>query len=99
HPEPILVRKGMAPKAVTVGGMIMGVFDEALFEEAVVDLEPGDSLVLLTDGVIEAPGADGKRASFDRVLQTLDRPRGERARARAAGRMVEDMAGVGLKRA
>ena len=110
HPEPILVRKGMAPKAVTVGGMIMGVFDEALFEEAVVDLEPGDSLVLLTDGVIEAPGADGKRASLDRVLQTLDLARGERAQAQAealtggllaeaAGRMADDMTAFVLKRA
>ena len=89
---------------------LRGHFDEALFEEAVVDLEPGDSLVLLTDGVIEAPGADGKRASFDRVLQTLDRARGERAQAQAealtggllaeaAGRMSDDMTAFVLKRA
>jgi sigma-B regulation protein RsbU (phosphoserine phosphatase) len=109
HPEPILVRRGATPKAVTVGGMIMGVFDEAVFEEAVVELEPGDSLVLLTDGVIEAPGADGKRASLDRVLQLLDRSRGERAQAQAealtggllaeaSGRMADDMTAFVLKR-
>jgi sigma-B regulation protein RsbU (phosphoserine phosphatase) len=109
HPEPILVRRGATPKAVTVGGMIMGVFDEAVFEEEVVELEPGDSLVLLTDGVIEAPGADGKRASLDRVLQLLDRSRGERAQAQAealtggllaeaSGRMADDMTAFVLKR-
>jgi len=109
HPEPILLRRGVTPKAVTVGGMIMGVFDEAVFEEAVVELEPGDSLVLLTDGVIEAPGADGKRTSLDRVLQVLDRSRGERAQAQAealtggllaeaSGRMADDMTAFVLKR-
>ena len=80
-----------------------------MFEEAVVDLEPGDSLVLLTDGVIEAPGVEGKRASFDRVLKSLDGSRGERAQAQAealtggllaevAGRMADDMTAFVLKR-
>jgi sigma-B regulation protein RsbU (phosphoserine phosphatase) len=109
HPEPILLRQGAAPKPVTVGGMILGVFDEAAFEETTVDLEPGDSLIFLTDGVIEAPGADGKRASLDRVLQTIDRARGESAQRQAevlteelltgaSGRMADDMTAFVLKR-
>ena len=109
HPEPILVRKGVAPKPVSVGGMILGVFDEAVFEEAEVDLEPGDSLVFLTDGVIEVPGADGTRAGLDRVLQILDRARGEGAQRQAeaittdrltvaSGRIADDMTAFALKR-
>jgi sigma-B regulation protein RsbU (phosphoserine phosphatase) len=109
HPEPILVREGKAPKPVTVGGMILGVFEEALFEEAVVHLEPGDTLTILTDGVIEVSGADGKRAGLDRVLRTLDRCRGESARSQAealteeiragaSGRMTDDMTAFVLRR-
>lgn len=109
HPEPILVRKGAPPKAVSVGGMILGVFEEAVFEEAEVDLETGDSLILLTDGVIEAPGPDGKRSGLEQVLQRLDRSRGESAQrqaealttevlAVASGRMADDMTAFALKR-
>ena len=109
HPEPILVRKGAAPKPVSVGGTILGVFDEAVFEEAEVDLESGDSLIFLTDGVIEAPGADGTRPGLERVLQTLDRARGESAQRQAealtagtmtaaSGRIADDMTAFALKR-
>jgi phosphoserine phosphatase RsbU/P len=109
HPEPILVRAGAPPKPVSVGGMILGVFEEAAFEEAEVDLESGDSLVFLTDGVIEAPGGDGQRPGLARVLQALDRSRGLGAQgqaealtsevlAEAAGRMRDDMTAVVLKR-
>jgi sigma-B regulation protein RsbU (phosphoserine phosphatase) len=109
HPEPILVRQGAAPKPVSVGGMILGVFEEALFEETEVDLEAGDSLVILTDGVIEVPGPEGKRVGLDRVLQTLDRVRGESAQrqaealtaetlASASGRITDDMTAFVLKR-
>jgi len=109
HPEPILVRRGRPPKPVTVGGMILGVFEEAVFEESEVDLEPGDSLVFMTDGVIEARAADGKRGGLDRVLQTLEQSRAESAQCQAdalttemltgaAGRIADDMTAFVLKR-
>jgi phosphoserine phosphatase RsbU/P len=109
HPEPILLRGGAAPKSVSVGGMMLGVFEEAAFEEAELDLEPGDSLVFVTDGVIEAPGADGKRPGLLHILRLLDRSRGLGARgqaealtaevmAGAAGQMRDDMTAFVLKR-
>jgi sigma-B regulation protein RsbU (phosphoserine phosphatase) len=109
HPEPVLVRAGAAPRTVPVGGMMLGVFEEAAFEEADVDLESGDSLILLTDGVIEAPVANGSRPGLDRVLKALDRSRHLTAQAQAealtaevladaTGRMRDDMTAVILKR-
>ena len=59
HPEPLLMRAAGIPAPVRVGGMILGVFEETDFEQVEIDLEPGDSLVLLTDGLIEAPESGG----------------------------------------
>ena len=75
HPEPILMRAAGAPGPVRVGGMILGVFEETDFEQVEIDLEPGDSLVLLTDGLIEAPESGGKRPGLPRVLDALVRAR------------------------
>src|SRR5262249_18556859 len=72
-PGPLLMRAGAAPAPVRVGGMILGVFEETDFEQVEVDLEPGDSLVFLTDGFIEAPESGGKRPGLPRVLEALAR--------------------------
>jgi phosphoserine phosphatase RsbU/P len=109
HPEPVLLRTGAGPEPVSVGGMMLGVFEEAVFEGAEIDLEPGDSLAFLTDGVIDAPAADGKRPGLPRVLRALDRSRALGAQAQAealtaemlagaAGRMRDDMTVFVLKR-
>ena len=41
-------------KELTTGGMIIGMFPFASYEEAVVDLQSGDVLMAFTDGVTEA---------------------------------------------
>jgi len=41
------------------GGLILGVFDFALFEDVEVELENGDLLLLYTDGVTETESPDG----------------------------------------
>ena len=69
------MRAGAKPAPVRVGGMILGVFEESDFGQVEIDLESGDSLVLLTDGLIEAPESGGKRPGLPRVLETLTRSR------------------------
>jgi GAF domain-containing protein len=55
HPPPLLVRGG---RVVPVGdaGVIAGAFDGETWPEATVTLEPGDVLVLYTDGVLDTVG-------------------------------------------
>ena len=70
HPHPLLIRNG---RAVIVGepGPLLGVVDEPFWEPATVTVEPGDQLILYTDGVIEAKRANGERFGTDRLCEGL----------------------------
>ncbi len=54
HPHPMLQRADGTVMPVGVGGMPVGVFDEADFSEIELTLEPGDRLFIASDGVSEA---------------------------------------------
>lgn len=54
HPLPLLMRSGGAVETVGVPGTLMGVWADPRLEDASARLEPGDTLVLYTDGVTEA---------------------------------------------
>jgi phosphoserine phosphatase RsbU/P len=60
HPSPILLRRGIAEEAFTEGSFPVGLVPEAEYSSASVQLEPGDTLVLFSDGVTEAmdPGQE-----------------------------------------
>lgn len=59
HPAPLLVRGGESTP-VEVHGSLLGAFDDAHWEPVELTLDTGDQLVLYTDGVIEAPCAEGR---------------------------------------
>jgi phosphoserine phosphatase RsbU/P len=55
HPSPILIRRGgNAEEAFTEGSFPVGLVPQAEYATACVKLEPGDTLVLFSDGVTEA---------------------------------------------
>jgi putative ABC transport system permease protein len=59
HNPPYLVRRsdgadGVEIRELTVGGMVLGLFPEMTWDEAVVELQRGDVLIAFTDGVTEA---------------------------------------------
>jgi phosphoserine phosphatase RsbU/P len=70
HPHPLLLRDGGAE---TVGdpGPLLGVVEEPVWPPATVAVEPGDQLVLYTDGVIEARGPNGERFGTQRLREGL----------------------------
>ncbi|HET7309997.1 MAG TPA: SpoIIE family protein phosphatase [Mycobacteriales bacterium] len=61
HPEPVVVRADGSTELVGEAGDLLGVLpDDALgLEESTLTLEPGDALVLYTDGITER--RDGRR--------------------------------------
>jgi serine phosphatase RsbU (regulator of sigma subunit) len=54
HPPPRLLRAGGTPEPLAVGGLALGIDGGQRYEEARVQLEPGDAIVLYTDGLLEA---------------------------------------------
>jgi len=54
HCDPYLRRRDGSLERLTVGGMPIGLFPAARYEQAVVQLERGDLLVCYTDGISEA---------------------------------------------
>ncbi|WP_445148504.1 SpoIIE family protein phosphatase [Baekduia sp. Peel2402] len=72
HPSPLLVHgDGSGVTAVGRPGTLLGAFPEGRWIVTDVELAPGDSLVLYTDGVTDTRGADGQRFGSDRLEETL----------------------------
>lgn len=58
HTPPLLVQRGKAEEVVA-GDILLGVVTNAMYVNRRIQLEPGDSLVLFTDGVSEARDSAG----------------------------------------
>jgi sigma-B regulation protein RsbU (phosphoserine phosphatase) len=73
HPAPLLLRAGKVVRALPGGRrMPLGLDDQSvqLGEEA---MEPGDRLLLYTDGVTEARDAEGRQFGLDGLIQHIER--------------------------
>jgi PAS domain S-box-containing protein len=56
HPQPLLLRHGQARYLEGGSGVLLGIHDAPERESATIDLQPGDTLVLFTDGLFERRG-------------------------------------------
>ncbi len=56
HLPPVLLSAGTARELPLPGGVLLGMDPDARYEEAIQPLEPGDTLLLFTDGLIERRG-------------------------------------------
>jgi len=71
HLPPLVVR-GDRVEQVDIGGMLVGAVPDARFRARTVDLAPGESCVLYTDGVTEARGGvDGRQVFGEERLATV----------------------------
>ena len=70
HPPPLLRRAG---KVVELGptGILLGAVGGQTFREETVELRPGDTVLLYTDGVTDTPGAD-ERFGPERLSEILN---------------------------
>ena len=71
HNPPVLLGRQGARRLET-GGLFLGLFPQATYEEESLALEPGDLLVVFSDGVTEALNAQGEEFEESRLLACLD---------------------------
>ena len=71
HPSPILIRRGVAEEAFTEGSYPVGLVPEAEYTAVCLKLEPGDTLVLFSDGVTEAMDPDEQMFGITRLKELL----------------------------
>lgn len=53
HPPPLILRAGDCVACPDAGGLPIATFDDAEYEDATVQLNPGDRIILYSDGVTE----------------------------------------------
>ena len=72
HNPPLLFRKGLEEvKQLKTGGIALGINRQIELREASIDLLPGDTLVLYTDGITEAINDRNELFGLDRLVQTI----------------------------
>ena len=72
HPPPLLKRAGRPCERVGKTGLLLGAINEYPgAEEATLRLEPGDTLLMFTDGVTDTPGEQG-RFGEERLRAAVD---------------------------
>ncbi|MFZ0427554.1 MAG: PP2C family protein-serine/threonine phosphatase [Acidobacteriota bacterium] len=70
HHPPLHFSEGRV-SGLTVGGTVVGLFENWDFEAGEVTLCPGDLLLYFTDGVVEAANAEGEQFGTDRVTEIV----------------------------
>ena len=81
----------------TEGGLPLGLSPDVEYAEATAKLEPGDRLMLLSDGVVEARAKSGELLGFERTAEMATKSAEEIARAAQAFGQEDDITVVTLK--
>src|ERR1700720_1873007 len=72
HPSPFLIRRGVAEDVFTEGSYPVGLVLEAEYTAVCLKLEPGDTLVLFSDGVTEAMDPAEQLFGVPRLREVLN---------------------------
>ena len=89
HTAGILLRERGEPVLLKSNGIPLGLLPDAKYRSAVVTLEPGDALMLYSDGLTEAADPDGREFGQARLVEAFSRHRGLSLRALAHALEVE----------
>lgn len=71
HPPPVLLRAGGGIDFLGQGGFPIGLLAEARFDRVEARLDPGDRLLLISDGLTECPDDAGAELGLDGLRQVL----------------------------
>ena len=71
HEPPLFLRCGQPPAYLKATGLAVGAMPDALYKTGAVTLEPGDRLILYTDGVTDADDSEGGHFSKPRLVSLV----------------------------
>jgi serine phosphatase RsbU (regulator of sigma subunit) len=73
HNPSLLVGRDGRVRTLAKGGLLLGLFEEPGLEEEWTEMEPGETLVLFSDGVTEAMNEAGEQFGEERLATCLSR--------------------------
>lgn len=71
HPPALLFHNNASPNRLDTGGLILGIFEDVSYMHELVELKPGNTLVICSDGVTEAMDAQGEFFGEDRLVEVI----------------------------
>jgi phosphoserine phosphatase RsbU/P len=87
--QPIVCRGGTS-SVVRVEGFPLGMFADASYDELMVTAQPGDAIVFVSDGILDADNAQGEMYGEDRLARALCGHR-DREAAEIAEAILQDV--------
>ena len=72
HNPPIIIRNGQTEFLATEPSLLLGIEPNATYTSYTLDLDPGDSIFLYTDGLTEAENVRKELLGEERVLKVAD---------------------------
>jgi len=69
HNAPVLTREDGVQVRLEQGGLIVGAFQESVYDQGEIDVRPGDRLVMFTDGLSEAVDGNGEEFGEERLTE------------------------------
>jgi sigma-B regulation protein RsbU (phosphoserine phosphatase) len=68
---PVVLRYDGSVKCLETTGAAVGMFPDSIYEEKIVELEPGDLVIAYTDGVVEATNENGEEWGVQGLLKAI----------------------------
>jgi sigma-B regulation protein RsbU (phosphoserine phosphatase) len=81
HNPPLLVRADGEVEKLSSGGLVLGMFENVVYDGGRAEMLPGDTLVVYSDGVTETWNPDGDEFGEEKLIPLAVRNRGLGAEA------------------
>jgi len=108
HPYPVLIRPKQRPEQLEIRGSLLGIFEQAEYVQQTIQLQPGDKLLLYSDGAEPCIGSFDELTGFDfseefckikdlPIIEFFDKLNSLIQNKKIASSEVDDITAVGLE--